>query len=119
MNTELYCAKLLYLEPGAQCSLHKHRKKDETFRVLDGRCTLEFGGLKRVLAKGDLQRIRPGVYHRFRNERYAPICVILEVSTHHDESDVIRKEPSMSGTGGIPTQGRETIATRSLGRKKK
>jgi uncharacterized cupin superfamily protein len=94
VNNELYCAKYLLLEPGWQCSLHCHAEKDETFFVLEGRCNLEFGMERRVLQKGDLQRIAPGMYHRFSCNRYDPLCTILEVSTHHSDEDVLRKEPS-------------------------
>lgn len=94
VNNELYCAKFLYLEPGFKCSLHRHIHKDETFSVLSGRCYLEFGDFKATLCVGDSRRIEPGTWHRFSNDRYNPMCVILEVSTHHDDNDVERKEPS-------------------------
>lgn len=93
VNTPLYCAKYLYLQPGYQCSLHRHLVKDETFVVLNGKCMLEFGDDVRYLASGDSQRIAPKTWHRFINHDTLT-CQILEVSTHHDDADVERKEPS-------------------------
>lgn len=94
VNNELYCAKFLYLEPGFQCSLHRHLKKDETFCVVRGQCRLEVEDRTVEMRVGDSERIVPGKWHRFSNNRYNQMCVILEVSTHHDEADVERKEPS-------------------------
>ena len=92
-NTELYCAKYLYLDPGFACSLHRHLVKDETFVVLGGSCLLEHGDSQRQMEPNDSQRIAPGTWHRFSNHGDT-VCVILEVSTHHSEEDVERKEPS-------------------------
>lgn len=99
VNTELYCAKKLYVEPGWQCSLHCHAEKDETFLVLDGPVVLEVeNGVRGMrhwmqLNSGDIYRIKPRIWHRFRNEEQGA-AVILEVSTHHSDEDVERKEPS-------------------------
>lgn len=93
VNNELYCAKYLYLHPRFACSLHRHAVKDETFTVLSGNCTLEFADLRREMVAYHSQRIAPGTWHRFSNPGDA-LCVILEVSTHHEDADVERKEPS-------------------------
>ena len=101
VNNEKYCAKFLFLRPGWQCSLHRHRDKDETFTVLDGEMELELGadlGFERNMHCGDSQRIDPGLYHRFSNHT-DHTCLILEVSTHHSDEDVERLEPSQR----IPT----------------
>ncbi len=93
VNNELYCAKYLYVEPGFACSLHRHLVKDETFAILNGSCTLEFGNSVREMGAGDVERIAPRTWHRFSN-RGNSLCIILEVSTHHEDSDVERREPS-------------------------
>lgn len=101
-NTEQYCAKLLIVEPGFQCSRHYHKIKDEMFVVLAGRLELYFQELSGfggcfILPVGGKWQIKPGTSHRF----LAPTdrAMILEISTHHDDNDVVRLEPS----GPIPT----------------
>jgi D-lyxose ketol-isomerase len=100
VNESEYCLKSLYLIRGHRCSLHYHRKKKETFIVRNGECNL-------LLVKKDLQMVRylvpgskvtimPGTPHRFWidwDSQYG-ICIIQEVSTHHDDEDVVRLEPS-------------------------
>lgn len=95
VNTDLYCLKHLIVDAGQRCSLHRHVRKDETFFVTSGACLLEAGGELRRLVPGDMIRIFPGTAHRFGSREG---CVIQEVSTHHDDADVVRLEPS----GPIP-----------------
>lgn len=97
VNNELYCAKYLFVAPGWQCSLHRHLLKDETFLVLDGAIRLEVGNDRHFLFRNDRYRIHRGTWHRFANLESTDTC-ILEVSTHHDDADVERKEPSMRTT---------------------
>ena len=92
-----YTAKYLQLNPGFQCSLHKHIIKKETFYVLDGWCYLEIGEHpvgKKILAETDSYTIEPGTYHRFSSPKGSDGCLILEVSTKHEDSDVVRAEES-------------------------
>ena len=95
VNNEQYCAKYLYLDPGFACSLHRHPIKNETFVVLRGSCQLEFADSRRPMGVYDSQRIAAGTWHRFSNPGNQ-LCIILEVSTHHDDLDVERKEESKS-----------------------
>lgn len=95
-NTPLYCAKLLVLAPGWQCSLHRHLIKDETFFMLEGDgvyVTCGASGAKvNALLPGDSFHVPPGLWHRF----WSPegLAVLLEVSTQHSDDDVERLEPS-------------------------
>lgn len=95
VNTPLYCAKFLHVQAGKQCSLHYHNLKDETFYVLSGTCRIQTSRVTPqsmpVLKPGESIRIVPGLSHRFGSIEG---CILLEVSTHHDEADVIRIEPS-------------------------
>lgn len=93
VNNELYCAKFLFLKPGFQCSLHRHTVKDETFLVREGVVGLEYGTQVVYLGPGDQQRIAPRTWHRFKNAG-KQLAIILEVSTHHDDSDVERQTAS-------------------------
>ena len=92
-NTESYCGKELHVRKGRRCSLHFHKVKDEVFYVRDGRILLE---LKKgefveesVIEKGNSVRIRPHTPHRFGGLKDS---VIIEISTHHEDSDSYRIE---------------------------
>lgn len=92
VNSENYCLKLLEIHPGFQCSLHKHLIKDETFIVLDGVVKLEQADVRgtifeETLRSGDQRRIAPKTPHRFGSMNGA---MILEISTHHEDTDVVR-----------------------------
>lgn len=94
VNNELYCLKRLIVLPGWQCSLHRHHVKDESFVVEQGRLLLRVGDdPARVVCAGDKAvRIPPGTWHRFG--AFADRAIFVEVSTHHDDNDVERREQS-------------------------
>lgn len=89
-----YCAKILAARPGFVSSFHKHTRKAETFILLQGclRLRLEGSNMERVLNPGDQHTINPGTGHSF--EAVGATAYILEVSTHHDDADVIRLSES-------------------------
>ena len=87
-----YCMKILELEPGFQSSLHYHPVKHETMLVVDGCCDMEWGGKIQRLVKGHCVILPPKMPHRFRAIN-GP-CTIVEASSHHDDADVVRLEPS-------------------------
>lgn len=91
-NTEHYCGKILTLNAGFRCSYHYHKKKDETFYVLDGQVYLNLEGQEMVLNEGDSQRVLPGQRHSFAS--LADISRIIEISTHHEEEDSYRENES-------------------------
>src|SRR5271170_1471818 len=67
-NTSDYCAKILTLVPGYQCSLHYHRVKRETFLVLDGMVQLEVQSPEDsvILGPGMKYTLEPVRAHRFQ-----------------------------------------------------
>lgn len=96
VNEPEYCAKILELDPHFQCSLHYHKIKKETFLVQEGVVTLEQRDVRgvpivEILLEGDSRTIMPKTPHRFSSRLGA---TILEISTHHDDSDCVRIEPS-------------------------
>src|SRR6266576_140851 len=94
-NTEKYCLKFLNIYVGGCCSLHYHNEKDETFYVDEGTCYLKLEEETFVLSEGDSVRVKPGGLHKFWvPKEFSRGCRILEVSTHHDDADVIRLEHS-------------------------
>lgn len=99
VNNDQYCAKLLWITPGVQCSLHYHDIKRETFVAMDGLTRVEYyvdGKKFDTILSGqtrDALTISPGTAHRFWAMGKAG-SVLLEVSTTHADADVTRLEPS-------------------------
>ncbi len=92
LNEPEYCAKILKIMPGFQCSLHYHNIKKETFAVIHGIVKLEVPNATIQLGSGDHYTLDPGRAHRFSSGPDG--ATILEVSTHHDDADVVRLEES-------------------------
>lgn len=88
-NNDKYCCKLLSLNKGYQCSLHYHKDKDEMFVVTKGHVRLELEDKVVHMRVGNFMRITPGSKHRFTGVEDS---IIIEVSTHHEESDSYRIE---------------------------
>ena len=93
-NNNLYCGKKLILKKGKRCSLHHHRNKDETFYIDSGKVLLEVEGEKQILNPGTSVLIEPHTRHRFSGLKDS---VIIEISTHHEDSDSYREEGELSG----------------------
>jgi len=92
VNNDKYCCKYLYLNKGAVSSYHRHLQKTETFLCTKGNVSLTIEGKKYNLDPlAEPITIEPNEYHKFEGLENS---VILEVSTHHDDSDVERLEES-------------------------
>jgi len=101
-ETERYVGKILTVRAGQRLSLQYHVRKDETMRVMAGRCELHIGrfpGDRELqvlqLGPGDVCHIEPGVVHRL--VAVTDVSVI-EVSTP-DLDDVVRIEDVYGRTG--------------------
>ncbi len=93
INIDEYCSKLLYLNPNTMSSLHYHEQKKETFICLVGNVALELG--KRVIIltpESAPVTIKPLQHHRFKCVDQP--AIVLEISTHHNDNDVVRLEES-------------------------
>jgi mannose-6-phosphate isomerase-like protein (cupin superfamily) len=86
-----FCCKELILNEGYRCSLHFHKNKDELFYVVKGKVLLELAGDRIVLLPGLWARVKPNEPHRFSGILDS---IIIESSTHHEECDSYRIEPS-------------------------
>lgn len=97
LNEKLYCMKYLKVIPGYQCSIHAHKKKSETFIGLSGNLLLYFHNNKGImenaiaLGPGQTANVPAGTFHSFAANNVSWFC---EVSTHHDDADVIRLQES-------------------------
>lgn len=86
-----YCGKLLILNEGYRCSMHRHEVKDETFYVLSGAVLMEVDDDVRVLLPGESAHIPVGAWHRFTGLFPSQM---IEFSTHHEDVDSIRSTQS-------------------------
>jgi len=93
-NTNLYCGKKLILKKGKRCSFHYHKNKDETFYIDSGKVLMQIEEEKRILFPGEAVLIKPNTRHRFTGLKDS---VIIEISTHHEDSDSYREEGELSG----------------------
>jgi len=94
VNTDDYCAKILTVNLYCGGSYHHHENKDETFLCLSGcvRLLLEqdVEHLETYeLSTGGSVRVPSGAAHLLIGASKEP-CILLEVSTHHDNTDVVR-----------------------------
>ena len=96
VNCEKYCGKLLYLDKGAVSSMHYHKEKQETFYALSGQTGLHIEGKDYMLNPYSRPKtIYPKQEHQFIG--LSEDTVILEISTHHSEDDVVRLTQSQKG----------------------
>jgi len=98
VNCDSYCGKLLRLNKGAASSLHYHKQKQETFYALEGQVALTIEGRDYMLNPYSRPKtIMPLEKHQFHGLTDA---VILEISTYHDDTDVVRLTESSDGMVG-------------------
>jgi len=88
VNNELYCGKILNIKKDFSTSIHYHKLKDETFFLLEGEINVELLGEVRTLRKGETLRLKPYTIHRITGLQESN--KLLEISTHHQDSDSIR-----------------------------
>ena len=99
VNTDDYCGKKLHIREGHRFSLQFHKIKDETFYVEKGLILLEKGEdgeaeknpkvIKHIVLKeGDIMRIPQYTIHRCGSLKGE--STIIEVSTHHEDSDTYK-----------------------------
>ena len=94
VNNPQYCAKFLYLDKWAVSSWHYHKTKRESFYCLSGSVVLDVEKTVYFLPMHPLVTIEPRQKHRFFG---LADSVILEISTHHENSDVVRLSESKEG----------------------
>ena len=92
VNLPEYCGKFLNIKKGGRSSVHYHKNKKETFYCIKGEVMLDVGGHPFVMTEPCT--INPGTPHSFFGITDA---VILEISSHHDDSDVYRLTESSDG----------------------
>jgi len=86
-NSPLYCSKILHIKKGMGTSIHYHKHKMETMRVLSGEFRIMLEGELFILKGQDILNIYPYQVHKIDAISDAQL---LEVSTQHFDDDSIR-----------------------------
>ena len=83
--------KLIFIRPGEQISYQYHKKRDELWRVLDGRATMTIGGEKYKVSSTYEAFIPKRVPHMIAANKGKKTCMLLEISFgKFDENDIVR-----------------------------
>lgn len=100
VNTAFYCLKRIFIKPMHCTSIQIHRIKDETLFPQTVQAPLllrlftddEKPRLTQQISLnvGEGFRVSPDVIHQLVNPDVAFTLCLLEVSSHHDDTDVIR-----------------------------
>ena len=94
-NNNKYCGKILKFNAGSKFSMHYHVDKEETFYILDGHLKLKYFDLSNAeekiqdLYSGDVVDIPQFNPHKIEAIKES---TIIEISTHHEDSDSYRIE---------------------------
>lgn len=95
VNNDLYCGKRLHFSSAGGCtSLHFHMNKHETMYVEKGSFSIvvvdqvEVREIAYHLGTGDSLVIEPGTIHRIISAE--DDSILVEFSTHHEDSDSYR-----------------------------
>ena len=81
-----YCKKIIVQLPGQIHPMHYHKRKEETFQILQGVLETQIDGHIRSLNPGETVLIQPGVWHSFWTKNG---CIFEEISTTHFDDDSI------------------------------
>ena len=94
-NNNKYCGKILKFNAGSKFSMHYHVDKEETFYILDGHLKLKYFDLSNAEEKiQDLYSVDVVDIPQFNPHKIEAIkeSTIIEISTHHEDSDSYRIE---------------------------
>lgn len=78
----------MVLQPGQRMRIHRHRRQEEVYLVLEGSLTVAIEGDETELGRGELMRVAPGVRRQLIN--YGPgrvLLVALGGAAEHDGRD--------------------------------
>jgi mannose-6-phosphate isomerase-like protein (cupin superfamily) len=72
-----YFAMEALVPPGGGPPPHIHTREDETFYILEGEVSIRLGDATITAGAGDFVNVPRGTVHCFRNDRGAPVRMIL------------------------------------------
>ena len=80
-----YCKKILAMFSNQKHPLHFHKRKEETFHILQGELYSTLDGKKHKLIPGDLLDVKPGTWHEFYAGQNG--CIFEEISSTSYKND--------------------------------
>lgn len=89
VNNDKYCGKILEIYEGQRLSKQRHKTKDETLYVYDGKIDVYIDDVRYRYNVGESVRIQPGTIHRIEALENSEI---FEISTTHSDDDTVRIE---------------------------
>src|SRR5574337_1868854 len=98
-NTDRLCVKKLIIFPNASFSMHFHKDKQEVFYLIQGRIKIELidthnaDVVKYILHPGESILINSLTPHKVTSLITDDSSIIIEASTHHEDSDSYRVLP--------------------------
>jgi quercetin dioxygenase-like cupin family protein len=66
----------IVLEAGQRGRIHRHKRQEEVYLVLEGTLTLVIEGEPRELQRGELARVAPAVRRRLVNRHHEPVLLL-------------------------------------------
>lgn len=88
-----YCKKIIVLMPGQRHPNHKHKKKEETFQIINGELELVYNNNEYKLKTGDTITIERNNWHAFSSPEG---CIFEEISTTHYVDDSYYEDVKIS-----------------------
>jgi uncharacterized cupin superfamily protein len=94
----------MLLEPGQRSRIHRHRRQEEVYLVLEGTLTLFVEGEEQTLERGELARVAPDVRRQLLNRGPGRLALVaLGGAGEHEGRDGIAFR-SWEDTEGAPPQ---------------
>jgi uncharacterized cupin superfamily protein len=94
----------MLLEPGQRSRIHRHRRQEEVYLVLEGALTLFVEGEEHTLEQGDIARVAPDVRRQLLNRGPGRLALLaLGGAGEHEGRDGIAFR-SWEDTEGAPPQ---------------
>jgi len=88
-----YAKKLIVMLPRQKHPYHFHKKKEETFQLIDGDIEVVKNGTPLHLEPGDTFLVEPEAWHKFHT---LDGCIFEEVSTTHYNNDSFYEDPTIA-----------------------
>ena len=85
LGVSTFGLNLILLKPGQRGRIHRHRRQEEVYLVLEGALELHIEGEPRTLQTGELARIAPEVRRQLVNRSGEPVSVLAIGGAHDHE----------------------------------